>query len=62
MTVDAAFGYVNLPAQVDGTCRLRRMGFPIFIEDWLLVLKLPVGDQNEATQREQDGSEHAPEK
>jgi hypothetical protein len=38
------------------------MGFPVFIEDGLLVLKLPVRDQNEPAQREQDRPEHAREK
>jgi hypothetical protein len=38
------------------------MGFSVFIENGLLVLKLPVRDQDEPAQREQDSSEHAGEK
>jgi hypothetical protein len=62
VAVNATLGYVDLPAQVDGTRRLRGMGFSVFIEDGLLVLKLPVRDQDKPAQREQDSSEHAGEK
>jgi hypothetical protein len=62
VAVDATLGYVDLPAQVDGTCGFRWMRVPIFIKKGLLVLKLPVRDQNEPAQGKQDGSEHAGEK
>jgi hypothetical protein len=47
MTVNAALGYINPPAEVDGTCRLDGVRFTVFIEDRLLFLELPVWDQYE---------------